>query len=75
MGARLPQWAISGQIRQYPIRKRFWMVGGFGFGSALTLIALGGFLLPRPQTAWMVILLLAIRTKAGGLLALPAGLI
>lgn len=59
-GALLPQLAISGQIRRYPTRKIFWVIGGFGFGLALILMASLGLLLPGPQAAWAVILLLIV---------------
>lgn len=65
-GALLPQLAISGQIRQHPIRKRFWMAGSFGFGLALTLTAVAGLLLPGPQAAGVAILLLVAGSLSRG---------
>lgn len=65
-GALLPQLAISGQIRRYPVRKVFWMIGGFGFALALLAMAGAGLMLSGVQAALAVVAFLAVGSVARG---------
>jgi hypothetical protein len=65
-GALLPQLAISGQIREYPLRKFFWMIGGFGFALALLAMAGSGLLLSGTKAALAVVAFLAVGSMARG---------
>ncbi len=58
-GALVPQLAISGQLRQFPIRKWFWVAS-----ALVQILALGSMIgavwLLKPEAAVVVILLLSV---------------
>lgn len=65
-GALLPQLIISGRMREFPIRKWFWMGGGLLFGLAFVLMVPVSLIM-RGTAAGLVILgLLAIGSLSRG---------
>jgi MFS family permease len=63
-GALLPQLVVSGQIRQLPIRKWFWIAGGVGFGLCLLLMIPAALWLPALLAGFVILTLLAIGSLA-----------
>lgn len=57
--ALLPQLFVSGQIRQMPVRKWFWVAGGAVFGLALLLMVPAAVLLPAFAAGIGIMVLLA----------------
>jgi hypothetical protein len=63
-GSLLPQLAIGGAIRKYPIRKWWWVAGSLAQG--LAVLAIGGIavLWPVPAAAWGVLALMGLFSVA-----------
>jgi hypothetical protein len=59
-GSLLPQLAIGGVIRGYPVRKWFWVGGSLVQALAVLLMALVALLEPAPAAGWVVVLLTAV---------------
>lgn len=65
-GALLPQLAVSGRIRQYAIRKWFWLGGGFFFGLAFLLMVPTSLVLSGTAAGLVVLALLAVGSLSRG---------
>lgn len=65
-GALLPQIIVSGQIRQLPVRKWFWVGGGAVFGLALVLMIPTALSLPTLAAGIGILILLGIGSIARG---------
>lgn len=58
-GSLIPQLAIGGAIRGYPVRKGWWVAGSVAQGLAVLAIALLAFLQPGDWVGWAVVGLMA----------------
>jgi hypothetical protein len=65
-GALLPQLAVAGQIRRFPIRKWFWLAGGAGFGLALILMAPAALLFSGLSAGILIVVLLGFGSLSRG---------
>jgi hypothetical protein len=63
-GALLPQLAIGGTLRSFPIRKWFWVVGSLLQGVSVLLMALAVIINPVSGTGWIVLGLLVVFSVA-----------
>jgi hypothetical protein len=65
-GALLPQLIVAGQIRQFPIRKWFWIAGGFLFGLFLILMVPTAYFLPGLTAGIVIVVLLGLGSLSRG---------
>jgi MFS family permease len=63
-GSLLPQLAIGGAVRRFPVRKWFWVAGSLAQGGAVLLMALTAILAPGPGAGWTILALLAVFSVA-----------
>jgi hypothetical protein len=66
-GALLPQLAVSGFLRQQPIRKWFWLLGGVLFGLGLLLMVPTALLFPPLTASILIVVLLALGSLSRGI--------
>lgn len=65
-GSLLPQLAVSGRIRNFALRKWFWLAGGFFFGLAYVLMVPVALLLKGAVAGLLILALLAIGSLSRG---------
>jgi hypothetical protein len=65
-GALLPQLIIAGQIRQFPVRKWFWVVGAALFGFFVVLMVPAAYFLPGVTASILIVVLLGLGSLSRG---------
>jgi len=65
--ALLPQMIVGGVIRQYPIRKGFWVVGSVIQGAAMGAMGIAALTLTGAPAGWTIVGLLLVFSLARGI--------
>lgn len=65
--ALLPQLFVAQKLREQPVRKWFWVVGGFGQAIALALMIVAVAILNGNALGWSVVVLLTVFSLSRGI--------
>lgn len=65
-GALLPQLIIAGQIRQFPVRKWFWVAGAALFGLFVLLMVPTAYFLAGVNASILIVILLGLGSLSRG---------